>query len=157
MLLKNIVCLTALLHLAIRGHSFPLYSSCRMILLQMTRKMTAYLKPGNMVTYSPHENRELDHRTPKKHYTKKQCKERLVTLSGAYESLDHIQAISNACERLFSAAGLILTDLRHALLPRTLEMILFLKCNRRLWNQVQVAQAVNVAQAVSDQQEQQEI
>ena len=37
-------------------------------------------------------------------------------------------------ERLFSTAKFIFSDLRRSLLPRNLEMQLFLKLNRDLWD-----------------------
>ena len=40
---------------------------------------------------------------------------------------------SNTCERLFSSAKLNLSDLRKSMAPSTLNMVLILKANRRLW------------------------
>ena len=51
-----------------------------------------------------------------------------------YRSTAHVLPTSNLCERLFSLAKLILTDLRQNMNPSTLNDILFLKSNRRLWN-----------------------
>ena len=50
-----------------------------------------------------------------------------------YRSTEHVSATSNICERLFSAAKLIMTDLRKNMDPDTLNMILFLKANKNLW------------------------
>ena len=51
-----------------------------------------------------------------------------------YRSTAHVLPTSNLCERLFSLAKLILTDLRQNMNPSTLNDILFLKSNRHLWN-----------------------
>ena len=50
-----------------------------------------------------------------------------------YRSTEHVSATSNICERLFSAAKLIMTDLRKHMDPDTLNMVLFLKANKNLW------------------------
>jgi hypothetical protein len=46
------------------------------------------------------------------------------------------------CERLFSLAGLVWSDLRKSMLPQALEMILFLRINKELWDVGTVAEAV---------------
>ncbi|KAI3657095.1 hypothetical protein MP638_005789 [Amoeboaphelidium occidentale] len=45
----------------------------------------------------------------------------------AYHGLESICPTSNICERLFSLAGLIWTDIRKSMLPKTMEMLLFLR------------------------------
>lgn len=50
---------------------------------------------------------------------------------------------SNHLERLFSQCKLIRTQLRQSMLPGTLEMILFLKVNRRYWSALDVELAMN--------------
>ena len=54
--------------------------------------------------------------------------------SSKCRSTIHVLPQSNLCERLFSLAKLILTDLRQSMNPSTLNDILFLKSNRHLWN-----------------------
>ena len=49
-----------------------------------------------------------------------------------YRSTAHVLPQSNLCERLFSLAKLILTDLRQSMNPSTLTDILFLKSKLRL-------------------------
>ena len=51
-----------------------------------------------------------------------------------YRSTAHVLPTSNLCERLFSLAKLILTDLRQNMSPSTLNDTLSLKSSRRLWN-----------------------
>jgi len=51
-----------------------------------------------------------------------------------YMSIYWIPATSNMCERLFSRARLVLSDYRKSMSPVTLEALLFLNCNRRLWD-----------------------
>ena len=52
-----------------------------------------------------------------------------------YEILNHIPPTSNRAERFFSAAKLVITDLRKSMLPKNLEILLFLKFNRELWDE----------------------
>ena len=52
----------------------------------------------------------------------------------AYVDLNFVVGTSDIVERLFSAAGLILTDLRSSMLPINAEALLFLKVNRMYWD-----------------------
>jgi hypothetical protein len=54
-----------------------------------------------------------------------------------------ISPTSNVVERLFSTAKFVFSDLRRSLLPRNLEMLLFLKLNRDLWDLGLLAKVVN--------------
>lgn len=45
-----------------------------------------------------------------------------------------IRPTSNLCERFFSVSKAALSDCRKTLTPENLEMQLFLKCNRHLWD-----------------------
>ena len=49
-----------------------------------------------------------------------------------YRSTEHVSSTSNVCERLFSVAKLVMSDLRKQMDPDTLNMILFLKANKEL-------------------------
>jgi hypothetical protein len=60
-----------------------------------------------------------------------------------YQNLSFICPTSNVVERLFSTAKLVFSDLRRSLLPRNLEMLLFLKLNRDLWDLGLVGKVVN--------------
>jgi len=51
-----------------------------------------------------------------------------------YQDVSFIPPTSNHAERFFSAASFVMTDLRKSTLPKNLEMIMFLKCNRDLWD-----------------------
>ncbi len=51
-----------------------------------------------------------------------------------YRSTLHVSATSNVCERLFSAARLILNHLRCNMDPASCELLLFLNFNRQLWD-----------------------
>ena len=51
-----------------------------------------------------------------------------------YEDLRYIPPTSNHAERFFSAAKLHVPSLRQSMLPKNLEMLLFLKYNRSFWN-----------------------
>lgn len=60
-----------------------------------------------------------------------------------YQDLSFIPPTSNHAERFFSAASFVMTDLRKRTLPKNLEMIMFLKCNRELWDAKLLAKAFN--------------
>jgi hypothetical protein len=53
----------------------------------------------------------------------------------AYQNLSWIPATSNIVERLFSKAKLVYSDKRTRLLPKNLEIILYLTCNKDLWDE----------------------
>ena len=60
-----------------------------------------------------------------------------------YQDLSFIPPTSNLAERFFSAASFVMSDLRKSTLPKNLEMILFLKCNRELWDVKLLAKVFN--------------
>lgn len=59
-----------------------------------------------------------------------------------YQDLRFIPPTSNICERFFSLAKLVYSDLRKAMKRTTLEMILFLRLNRHLWDMDMVQKVV---------------
>ena len=61
-------------------------------------------------------------------------RKKVLNNNAYFKGLNMVSPTSNICERLFSSAGLVWSDLRKAMLPSTLEMLLFLKVNRKLWN-----------------------
>ena len=68
-------------------------------------------------------------------------KKRKVEIS-KYRSTSHVVCTSNTCERLFSAAKLIISVLRKSMHPSTLNMLLFLKANRQLWPDASIFQII---------------
>ena len=52
----------------------------------------------------------------------------------SYRSVLHVIPTSNMVERLFSIARGVLEDKRKRLLPRNVELILYLRMNWKLWN-----------------------
>ena len=66
--------------------------------------------------------------------------------SDKYRLTKHILPTTNIVERLFSRAKLALTDHRKSMTPRHLELLMFLRTNRSLWN----AEAVEAAIALSN-------
>ena len=60
-----------------------------------------------------------------------------------YQDVSFICPTSNVVERLFSTAKFVFSDLRRSLLPRNLEILLFLKLNRNLWDLGLVGKVVN--------------
>ena len=59
-------------------------------------------------------------------------------VSSHYRCMNHINPTTNMCERLFSRARLIMSHLRQSMSPHHLEILLFLKANRTLWNALTV-------------------
>ena len=63
-------------------------------------------------------------------------------IARSYMNLDVLAGTSVSCERLFSAAKFILTDLRKATSPSLFEAILLLKVNRSEWDVYSVGRAL---------------
>jgi hypothetical protein len=55
-----------------------------------------------------------------------------------YKDTEWFPITSNICERLFSKAKLSVGHLRMAMTPMHLEMLMFLNCNRCMWNELTV-------------------
>jgi hypothetical protein len=82
---------------------------------------------------------------------------RIKGMQSKYRSTLHVAATSNLCERLFSAARLIMNHLRCNMDPEACELLLFLKFNRRLWDNPRIIddiladlRAVNDAEGAND-------
>ena len=73
----------------------------------------------------------------------KALKSKRLLNQGIYVNTTSVCPTSNHLERLFSQCKLIRTQLRQSMLPGTLEMILFLKVNRRYWTALDVELALN--------------
>ena len=69
-------------------------------------------------------------------------KARIMLTSSKYRSTKHVCSTTNMVERLFSRAKLVMTDLRRSMYPRNLEMLMFLRTNRHLWDEVVVQRAI---------------
>ncbi|KAI3660894.1 hypothetical protein MP638_006651 [Amoeboaphelidium occidentale] len=63
-----------------------------------------------------------------------------------FHGLRAIVPTSNVCERLFSKAGLVFREQRKSLLPRTVEMLLFLNVNHKYWDEGTVDLAIKKSQ-----------
>ena len=61
-------------------------------------------------------------------------KARTMLTSSMYRSTKHVCSTTNIVERLFSRAKLVMTDLRRSMYPRNLEMLMFRRSNRHLWD-----------------------
>ena len=59
-----------------------------------------------------------------------------------YRCTEHITSTSNVCERLFSAARLIMNHLRGHIDPDSCEILLFLKINSRFWENPQILDTI---------------
>jgi hypothetical protein len=55
-----------------------------------------------------------------------------------YRSTKHVAPTSNVCERIFSRAKLVMRPHRKHMSPFHLEMMIFLRCNKGLWNEATV-------------------
>jgi hypothetical protein len=73
-------------------------------------------------------------------------KQARLVQSDNYRLTKHILPTTNIVERLFRRAKLALTDHRKRMTPRHLELLMFLRTNRSLWN----AEAVEAAIAASN-------
>ena len=60
-----------------------------------------------------------------------------------YQDVSFIPPTSNHAERFFSAAFFVMTDLQKDTLPKNLEMIMFLKFNRKWWDVKLLANVFN--------------
>eukprot|EP01038_Epipyxis_sp_PR26KG_P014379 gene14379-19286_t len=65
-----------------------------------------------------------------------------------YIDISFVVPTSNRVERLFSRAKLYLTDHRKSMLPKHLELLLYLRSNRSMWNVYTVNEAVNMKDEV---------
>lgn len=70
-------------------------------------------------------------------------KRRRMLSRSKYRNLAHIEPTSNMVERLFSRAKLIMTDHRKSMSPRNLELLLYLICNRSLWNVLTIQELID--------------
>ena len=70
-------------------------------------------------------------------------KQRIMGQGSAYKDLTHIPPTSNICERLFSGVRLVLTDYRKRMGPYTMESLMFLKANRKYWDEKLVSDMVS--------------
>ncbi|EGZ18606.1 hypothetical protein PHYSODRAFT_455242, partial [Phytophthora sojae] len=61
-------------------------------------------------------------------------KKRKAPRRSQYVAVTYVPPTSNECERFFSAAKLVLTDVRKSLSPTMLEMLMCLQYNRDLWD-----------------------
>jgi hypothetical protein len=59
-----------------------------------------------------------------------------------YESTAHVCPTSNACERLFSRAKLVMRPHRRHMDPSTLEAILMLRMNKDMWDEVTIQKII---------------
>ena len=69
-------------------------------------------------------------------------KARHSSSASIYRSTKHIHGTTNSVERLFSRAKIVMTDQRKRITPRHLELLMFLRMNRHLWNEETVQQAM---------------
>lgn len=68
---------------------------------------------------------------------------RLSSKESAYRPLNHIKATSNCCERLFSQTKMIMRPHRSSMVPWHLELLVFLRVNKELWDVSTVQDMIN--------------
>jgi hypothetical protein len=61
-----------------------------------------------------------------------------------YVSLKHMTPTSNKCERLFSQTKILLSDRRKSMGPYHLELMVFLRVNKELWNEFTINEMLKV-------------
>ncbi len=76
-----------------------------------------------------------------------------VQLKSRYRNLSHVAPTSNIIERLFSRAGLVLTDLRNRTSPHYFECVMLLFVNSSMWNVKTIVEANQMLQEESEQQD----
>jgi hypothetical protein len=64
-------------------------------------------------------------------------------LANKYVDISYIPVTSNICERLFSRANIVFSNLRQSMEPSTLEQVLFLICNKSYWSAIHVQRFMN--------------
>lgn len=78
---------------------------------------------------------------------------RLQQRLSRYVKLNHFTPTSNKCERLFSLTKILLSDRRKSMEPYHLELSVFLRANKDLWNEFTIDEMLKarppVASAVS--------
>jgi hypothetical protein len=83
----------------------------------------------------------------------KRKRPRLEQQTSRYMKLDHLTPTSNKCERLFSLTKILLSDRRKKMDPYHLELSVFLRANKDLWNEYTIDEMLKarppVAPAVS--------
>jgi hypothetical protein len=70
----------------------------------------------------------------RRHSIVSKVKKQKLMKKSSYINLKLICPTSNCCERFFSLCGIIWSKLRRRLLPKNLEMLLFLKLNEKFWD-----------------------
>jgi hypothetical protein len=96
-----------------------------------------------LVASSESESEDEEDDAVKMHIQYEKSKE-VNSLQGSsrYRSTKHIACTTNMVERLFSRAKIVMTDLRRSMTPRHLEMIMSLRSNRHLWDEIVVQRAM---------------
>ena len=92
---------------------------------------------------SDEENNELDDsafRLLAENRARKKARHSLSTSN--YRSTKHIHGTTNAVERLFSRAKILMSGQRKKMTPRHLELLMSLRMNCHLWNEETVQQAM---------------
>jgi hypothetical protein len=70
------------------------------------------------------------------------ARKRRKLIVSKYRPMQHISPTSNVCERLFSRAKLIMRPHRKMMSPYHLEMLIFLRCNKELWDATTVEECL---------------
>lgn len=106
-------------------------------------EIRGYLKDAAAAEDIESEDSDEDDDAVKMHLEYERLKEvKNVQGMSKYRSTKHIACTTNMVERLFSRARIVMTDLRRSMTPRHLEMLMFLRLNRHLWNEIVVQRAM---------------
>lgn len=101
----------------------------------------------NLIVDTCTESQNIGHDVDERHLSMLQIferrKRRKIISTKVYIDLRFVLGSTAEIERLFSAAGRILTDTRISMTPMLLETLLYLKVNRKYWNFRTVIQAMS--------------
>ena len=70
------------------------------------------------------------------------ARKRRKLIVSKYRPMQHISPTSNVCERLFSRAKLIMRPHRKMMTPYHLDMLIFLRSNKELWDATTVEECL---------------
>ena len=70
------------------------------------------------------------------------ARKRRKLIVSKYRPMQHISPTSNVCERLFSRAKLIMRPHRKMMTPYHLDMLIFLRSNKELWDSTTVEECL---------------
>ncbi|OWZ15590.1 hypothetical protein PHMEG_00010740 [Phytophthora megakarya] len=99
------------------------------------RAMTVFERPATKPSMGSNQPNQLS-------FAQAALQEKQVVSESKYVNFAWIPPTSDDVERLFSQAGRVYTDQRQGMLPSNLELLLFLRSNSSVWDEVAVARVL---------------